>query len=129
MQYGGGLMDKILMKNLKFFGYHGVHEEEQLKGQNFYIDVEMCVNLEKACGTDNLQHTVDYSAVYDIIKYITENNKFRLIEKLAQSISGEILSRYREIDEITVRVRKPEAPINGEFDWVGVEITRGRNGK
>lgn len=122
-------MDKILMKNLKFFGYHGVLEEEQLKGQNFYIDVEMCTDLEKACCSDNLQHTVDYSAVYDIIKYITENNKFRLVEKLAGSISGEILSRYREIDEITVRVRKPEAPINGEFDWVGVEITRGRNGK
>jgi len=122
-------MDKIIMNNLKFYGYHGVLENEREDGQYFHIDVEMYLSLEKAGKTDDLKYTVDYSAVYDIIRYITENNKFRLIEKLAQSISGEILSRYREIDEITVRVRKPEAPINGEFDWVGVEITRGRNGK
>jgi dihydroneopterin aldolase len=120
-------MDKIIMKNLKFFGYHGVLEEERSDGQIFCIDIEMYLSLEKAGRTDQLEYTVDYSAVYDIIKYITENNKFRLIEKLAESISGEIMSRFIEINKIMVRVRKPEAPVDGEFDWFGVEITRTRD--
>ncbi|MCX7920784.1 MAG: dihydroneopterin aldolase [Clostridia bacterium] len=121
-------MDKITLKNLRFYAYHGVLPEEQAKGQNFYIDVEMYVDLASAGATDNLDETVDYSAVYEVVKDITEKNKFRLIEKLAGEISREILSRYRKINEIIVRVRKPEAPINGEFDWAEVEIKRSANG-
>lgn len=122
-------MDRIIMKNLRFFGYHGVLEKEREEGQYFHIDVEMYLSLEKAGNTDKLKYTVDYSAVYDIIKYINENNKFRLIERLAENISGEIMSRYPEIDKIMVRVKKPGAPVDGEFDWLGVEITRTRDGK
>ena len=121
-------MDKIIMKNMEFYGYHGVLIEEQIKGQNFYIDLEMYLDLKKAGNNDNLEDTVDYSKIYDIIKYITENYKFRLIEKLADSISREILSKYEMIKEVVVCVKKPDAPISGTFDFVGVEIKRKKDG-
>lgn len=120
-------MDKITINNMKFYAYHGVLPEEQAKGQHFYIDAELFLDVSKAGISDELEDTVDYSVVYGIIKEITEKNKFRLIENLANSISREILSRYAEILEIVVRVRKPEAPIEGDFDWVGVEVKRSRN--
>jgi dihydroneopterin aldolase len=120
-------MDKIIMKNLKFYGYHGVLPEEQKDGQNFIIDLEMYLGLHKAGTSDDIKDTVDYSRVYGIIKEITESNKFRLIEKLADSISGEIMSIYKEIEKISVTVKKPEAPIDGDFEWVGVQILRSRN--
>jgi dihydroneopterin aldolase len=120
-------MDKIIMKNMKFFGYHGVYLQEQSEGQDFIIDVEMHLDLRKPGNTDNLEDTIDYSKVYDLIGQISKGNKFRLVERLADVISREILSRYKEISEITVCVKKPEAPINGEFDWVGVEIERSRD--
>lgn len=120
-------MDKIIMKNLRFYGYHGVLPEEQEDGQNFIIDLEMHLGLHKAGSSDDIKDTVDYSRVYGIIKEITESNKFRLIEKLAESISGEIMSIYKEIEKISVTVKKPEAPIDGDFDWVGVQILRSRN--
>lgn len=119
--------DKIILSNLKFYAYHGVFAEEQEKGQNFFIDVEMFFNIKKAGNSDNLEDTIDYGKVYDIIKNINMHNKFKLIEKLAESISVEILSIFKEIEKIIVRVRKPDAPINGEFDWAGVEIERDRN--
>jgi dihydroneopterin aldolase len=115
------------MKNMKFFGYHGVYLQEQSEGQDFIIDVEMHLDLRKPGNTDNLEDTIDYSKVYDLIGQISKGNKFRLVERLADVISREILSRYKEISEITVCVKKPEAPINGEFDWVGVEIERSRD--
>ncbi|WP_235832668.1 dihydroneopterin aldolase [Acetivibrio mesophilus] len=120
-------MDKIMLKDIKLYGYHGVFPEEREKGQNFYIDIEAFVDLRKAGETDELEETVDYSKIYDIIKCINENNKFRLIESFAHIISREILSTYRQIDRIVVRVRKPDAPIEGEFKWVGVEIERFSN--
>lgn len=112
---------------MKFFAYHGVLEEERLNGQYFFVDTVMSVDLKQAGNTDELGDTVDYSAVYNIIKDITENNKFRLIECLADNISREIMSRYKNIKEILVRVRKPDAPIGGELDWAEVEITRTDN--
>lgn len=120
-------MDKIILKNMKFFAYHGVLEEERLNGQYFFVDTVMSVDLKQAGKTDELGDTVDYSAVYNIIKDITENNKFRLIECLADNISREIMSRYKNIKEILVRIRKPDAPIGGELDWAEVEITRTGN--
>jgi 7,8-dihydroneopterin aldolase/epimerase/oxygenase len=124
----GDILDKIILNNMKFYAYHGVLPFENTTGQYFYIDAELFVDISKAGLSDELEDTVDYSVVYGIIKDITENNKFRLIEKLADSISREILSRYINISEIVVRVRKPDAPIEGEFDWVGVEIKRTQNG-
>ncbi len=115
------------MRNLKFYGYHGVFEEEQENGQYFHIDAELYLDLMKAGKSDELKDSIDYSQVFEIIRDITENKKFRLLEKLAESISGEILSRYKEISKVILRVKKPEAPIDGEFDWVGVEITRSKN--
>jgi len=117
-------MDKITLKNMKFYAYHGVLPEEQIEGQNFFIDVELYADLKQAGETDDLEYTVDYSVVYGIIKYIVENNKFRLIEKLADTISREIMSRYKVLYEIVVRIRKPEAPIDGELDWAEVELKR-----
>lgn len=115
------------MKNMKFYGYHGVLPEEQAAGQNFIIDTELFVDLSKASATDDLEDTVNYGEVYSVIADITKNCKFRLIEKLADSIAREILSRYKKVAEITVTVKKPQAPIDGEFDWMGVKIGRSRN--
>ena len=120
-------MDKIIIKNATFYGYHGVLPEEGIKGQNFSIDVEMGVNIAKAILTDQLEHTVDYSAVFYMVKDIVENKKFLLIEKLAGVIALEILSNFEKVEELTVRVRKPDAPIVGTFDWTEVIVTRCRS--
>ena len=119
-------MDKILLKDIKLFGYHGVFEKEREIGQYFHINVELTLDLKKAGITDELENTVDYSKIYDIIRSINDNNKFRLIESLAHNISEEILSTFDKIKDITVQIRKPDAPIDGDFGWVGVEIKRSR---
>lgn len=120
-------MDKIVLKSMKFYGYHGVRQDEQLNGQQFIIDVEMKADLKAAGESDSLEDTVDYSRVFNTVKHITENFRFSLVEKLAESICSEILSVFNKIAEVDVTVKKPDAPIEGEFDWVGVRITRRRN--
>ena len=119
-------MDKILLKDIKLYGYHGVLEKEREIGQYFYIDIEIFLDLEPAGITDDLGNTVDYSVVYDIIKDVNNKNKFRLIESFAQRISEELLSNFDKIKTVVVKIRKPDAPIDGDFGWVGVEIKRSR---
>ncbi|MDW7673178.1 MAG: dihydroneopterin aldolase [Bacillota bacterium] len=116
-------MDKIIMKKLQFYGYHGVLEEEKKLGQKFSVDVEIGSSLKKAGDTDNLQYTVNYALVYSDIKHIMENEKYDLIETCAEKIAAKILS-FPNVSWCLVRVNKPEAPIPGIFDKVAVEIIR-----
>lgn len=120
-------MDSITLRNIKLHGYHGVLPREREVGQKFKIDIELFLDLKKAGKSDNLEDTVDYSKVYDIVKSINENNKFRLIERFAHVISQEIMSTYKGIQEIYVCIKKPSAPIKGKFKWMGIKIKRSRN--
>ncbi len=116
-------MDKILINNMKIYGYHGVMEEEKILGQNFFIDLELNCDLRKAGKTDDLKDTVNYAEIYSKVENIVKNRKYNLLEKLAQEIADEILKNII-ISGVKVRIRKPSAPVNGNFDFVGVEISR-----
>ncbi|SCG96509.1 MULTISPECIES: dihydroneopterin aldolase [unclassified Romboutsia] len=119
-------MDKILLNNLGFYGYHGVLKEESVLGQKFFIDMELLVDTKEAGLTDDMNKSVSYADVYNVVKEITENKRFNLIEALAENIAKETLERFGLINEVMVRVKKPEAPVNGIYDYFGVEIRRGR---
>jgi len=116
-------MGIIRLKNMQFYGYHGVSESEKHLGGKFEVDVEMKTDFQKAFTSDNLEATIDYEAVYKTVDNCVKNDNYYLIESLADSIAKEILVRF-SVSEITVRVRKPHAPINGVLDTVEVEISR-----
>ena len=67
-------MDKILLQNLMFYGYHGVYEAERELGQKFYLDIVLEADLQKAGYSDELMDTIDYTAVYREVKEITEKS-------------------------------------------------------
>ncbi|MEG1311931.1 MAG: dihydroneopterin aldolase [Romboutsia sp.] len=120
-------MDKILLSNLGFYGYHGVLKEESILGQKFFIDMELLLDTKEAGNTDDMNKSVSYADVYEIVKDITENKRFNLIEALAENISKEVLEKFKLIKEVMVRIKKPEAPVNGIYDYFGVEIRRSKD--
>ncbi len=120
-------MDKITMKNMQFFGRHGVLPEEKTLGQKFFVDAELYLDLRDAGETDKLQYTVDYGAVYGMIRDIMEKESYSLIEAAAETICSDILFSFEPVQKITVVVKKPEAPVPGIFDYFAVELTRERN--
>jgi len=120
-------MDKIILSNLAFYGYHGVKPEENAIGQKFFVDVAISADLSRAGKTDDLALTVNYGEVYRLIKDIVTNSRFRLIEALAERIAGDILASCPAAGAVTVTVKKPEAPIPGIFGYAAVEITRARD--
>ena len=121
------MSDRIVIHNMVFQGRHGVFEHEQREAQPFEIDVELLLNLQPAGVDDALARTVDYGLVFAVCRQIVESTSFKLIEALAEAIAHEILADFERADEVIVRVRKPQAPITGTFDWVGVEIRRQRS--
>jgi dihydroneopterin aldolase len=118
--------DRILMRGLAFYGYHGVMPEENRLGQRFIVDVDMHVPLSEAGRADDLTRTVDYGAVLAEVREIVEGPPFKLIEAVAERIAATILARYA-VDAVRVRVRKPDVPLAATLEYVGVEIMRRRS--
>ena len=110
---------------MRFQGRHGVLEWEQRTPQAFEVDVELTKNLQRAGVDDDLEQTVDYGKVFDAVRQIVESTSYRLLEALAEAISHELLTDF-PIEEVAVRVRKPEVKLSGPLDYAGVEIRRQR---
>ena len=119
-------MDKILIRDLKIFAYHGVNPEEKEQGQNFYLDIDYYVNIAKACHSDNVEDTVSYAKVVKCVKRVFTAEKYDLIERAAQVVADAILDEFEEILKVDVTLKKPEAPVKEDFDYMAVSISRER---
>ena len=119
-------MDKILIRDLKIFAFHGVNEEEKIDGQNFVFDIDLYVNMTKAFYSDNVEDTVSYAKVIKTVTRVFTAKKYDLLEKAAQITADAILDEYSDVSKVTVTLKKPEAPMKADFSYVGVQIERER---
>ena len=120
--------DRLSVLGMRFRGRHGVLPEEKLTDQPFEVDVVLHADLSEAAERDDLAATVDYSAVFDLVRSIVEGRSFDLIEALAGAIATAVLaaSDATRVEAVEVRVRKPEAPLDGAFDTVEAALIRRR---
>jgi len=93
----------VEIHGLEVFGHHGVGEEERRSGQLFIFDVT--VELSEP-GEDELEATLDYRAVRDVVRELSDARRYKLLESVAAGTAEEIVRRF-EVDAATVRVRKP----------------------
>ncbi len=119
-------MDKISIKGLKLFAYHGVNPEEKRDGQEFIIDLDYYLDITKACHLDDLDNTVSYASVVKTIRRAFTAEKYDLIERASQVVADAILEEYENIFRVEITLKKPNAPIKAEFDYVAVSISRER---
>ena len=56
--------DKLILRGLQFFGFHGVKTEEKKLGQKFLVDVDAWIDLSVAGQTDSMCDTVSYTDIY-----------------------------------------------------------------
>jgi dihydroneopterin aldolase len=73
-------------------------------------------------AADTIDATVDYRAVRDCVREVSEGNAFHLLETLAAATADAIVTRF-PVDEVEVRVRKPGI---AWAEWTGVTASRSR---
>jgi dihydroneopterin aldolase len=116
--------DVIRILGLRFVSKHGVRPEEKIFPQTFEVDIEICLDLSIPSETDDIIDTVNYSTVATIVRNIVEGATCNLIEKIAGKIVNDISKILDEGSVITIRVRKPSAPLEMQFRTVEVELKR-----
>jgi len=118
------MSDVITLKGIWGFGYHGVFDHEAKNGQDFFVDLEIHLDLSKASVSDDLQDTIDYGALADVVVEEITGERVQLIERLAGRIADRIKNGHPEISDIAVTVHKPKAPISAETTDISVTVTR-----
>lgn len=92
------------MTSIKTEGKHGANPSEQDSSQPFYVDAKIKLDV----AADELEQTIDYEALTNLIKKHVSVNSYKLIETLAYNIATEI-KELDKIDKVSVIVHKPAA--------------------
>lgn len=102
-------MLKIELSNLQFHSFHGVFEEESRTGGDYEVDLVVFVNIEKS-PIKHMHETIDYTLLYELIKQRMDKPT-PLLETLATEMAHEVLNRFEKATEVSVKIKKLNAPI------------------
>ena len=114
-------MGTIKLKNIRTFSYHGCLIEEGKIGSDYSVDLEVKTDLRKSCLSDDLNDTVDYVLLNQIV---VEEMEIRahLLEHVAYRITKRIFNEVPSISRILIGVSKLNPPIGGDVEAVTIEI-------
>ena len=119
------MADRITLRGIRAFGYHGVYPDEKRDGQEFLVDVALSLDLAEAGTTDGLEATVHYGKLAEAIAYRVTNERWDLIERVAERVAELALENDR-VAEVEVTVHKPKAPVGVNLSDVSVTVFRSR---
>ncbi|MEE1271316.1 MAG: dihydroneopterin aldolase [Bacteroidales bacterium] len=114
-------MAEIHINSMAFFAHHGCFEEERKIGTNFVVDCEFETDTTLAEESDDINDTVNYLDVYQLIKKEMEKPS-HLLEHVARRIINAILKTYPEVKRCKVRVQKMNPPLGGQMQSVSVTL-------
>lgn len=117
-------MDKIYVKDLEVYAFHGVNKQEKEMGQRFLISLELSLDLREAGISDDLTKTVNYGELSLAVEEEFKKESYDLIEKSAEKLAEFILLNYPIVESVKVLIKKPWAPIGKSLDYAAVEIER-----
>ena len=113
----------IKLNGIRLYGHHGVTEIEQKVGSWYEIDLTIEADISPAAlEHDDIQGTIDYSAVLTVVKdeFATPS---RLLEHLANRVAHAILSSFDRALAVSICVHKLAPPMPGNVRSAAVSLT------
>jgi dihydroneopterin aldolase len=116
-------MSKIFLEDVKIYAYHGVLPEENTIGTYYLLNLEIHTDLWKASESDDLNDTISYADINDII-----HGEMKIKSKLLEHVAGRIISKtyeqFPEISYIKLKITKTAPPMQGEMKGASIELEK-----
>ena len=111
----------IELEGMGFKAYHGCLEQEKVRGNSFTVDFRGEMDLYDAAESDNLNDTVNYGEIYDIVA-----EEMSIPSELLENVAGRIVKaievRYPQFVSFSIRVSKKKPPVDGVAQWSRVTL-------
>jgi len=114
-------MATIAIENMEFHAFHGCFEEEQIIGNTFIVDIYMETDTVEAEKTDDLDKTVNYANVYELVKKEMAI-KSKLLEHVGRRVLNAVEQTYPQIEAIELKIAKMSPPIGGKVESVSLTL-------
>ena len=115
----------IELEGMEFKAYHGCLEQEKVKGNCFTVDFRGELDLSAAAASDNLNDTLNYGEIYDLVA-----EEMSIPSELLENVAGRIVrgieKRFPELISFSVRVSKKRPPVDGVAQWSRVTLRSDR---
>lgn len=105
---------KIELEEMRFYAYHGVMPQEARVGNNFIVNLVLAAPLEQAVRSDELDDTINYAAVYEVVKEQMDIPS-KLIEHAAGRILYALKERFPRLTAIELKLSKLNPPFGGDI--------------
>ena len=112
----------IKLSDIRLYAYHGVLEQERKVGNNYVVNIHLDADLSLACESDNVEDTINYALVYNIVEEEMKTPS-NLLEHVAMRILKSIKSTFPQVVNIEVRIAKNNPPVRGEIKCAEVIIS------
>jgi len=96
---------RIEINNLSMRGYIGVLEDEMMYKQDLRISVALMYDAAQAIGNNDVDAAVDYQSVVDALMPLVENERFALLERLAQDLLDRVMG-FAAVRHAKVKVER-----------------------
>ena len=111
----------IYLRDIRFHAFHGVTPIEKEVGSDFTVSVRVAVDVSAAVEHDNVDVTLNYASLYEVIKremMIPSN----LIEHVAARIGKAIFETFPQVETLDISLMKINPPMGADCEGAGVEL-------
>jgi len=97
------MIDRVHIEQLEVHGRVGVPDSERAKPQRLSLNVTLWPKIAEL--HDDIENTVNYSAVAEGVKEFVGQHDYKLIETLAEETATHLLTQF-SLRKVEVEVRK-----------------------
>ncbi len=116
---------RIALEGLEFHAFHGVYPHERESGNWFEVDISVETDFSAAAQRDDLEGTVNYEALYSIVKGEMEKPS-KLLESVAEKIVNDVLRELKAVILVELSISKTNPPIGGKCKRATVSVVKKR---
>lgn len=108
----GAITQYIALEEVRFFSPIGFYEEEQLLGNEFFVNLKLGIPFRNP-DSEKLANTINYEELYQILVEVMSPAR-KLLESAAEDVLNKVLEKYPDVQEINISIRKMNPPFGGD---------------
>ena len=111
----------IVLQEVCFHAFHGVMPQERKVGADFLVSLRLGYDFSKAMQTDEVADTLDYAAVYTVVRGEMEQPS-ALLEHVAGRIAHALFHHFPAVTTLDLTLIKQNPPMGADCKGAGVEL-------
>ena len=116
-------MDVIFISDLRLDILIGVYDWEHKVPQTVQLDLEIGIPDAGQPRSDRIRETIDYARVIERIKASLKQDRFLLVERLAEHLAQLVMTEFKAP---WVKVSVSKLAVEKDVKRVGITIERGK---